>query len=290
MRIENHRLVVEEANGEAHFEESPNQSGPFEAGFPDTLVIHYTAGASFDSAVRWLMNPKSKASAHLVVGKQGEVAQLVPFDRIAWHAGRSRWKKRSGLNRYSLGIEIDNAGLLEKRAGGYYTWFDTRIPEERVVLARHKHEDETRPWEAFTQPQIQRVDELCRLLAENYPIRELLGHDDIAPGRKRDPGPAFPLAKLQSWAMEDRGQTEKPEDKDEDEAQSATSPGAGASAPMGVVTAEYLNIRSGPGSAHPKVSEALPRGSKLRILEVRGGWLRVALELEGWVSAQWVER
>ena len=95
---------------------SPNHSGKFRNNLPDTIVLHYTAGASVNSCVNWLCNPAAKASAHLIVGKNGEVVQLVGFDTVAWHAGKSEWKGRKNLNQFSIGIELDNAGLLEKCA------------------------------------------------------------------------------------------------------------------------------------------------------------------------------
>ena len=66
-------------------------SGLFTAGLPDTLVIHFTGGSSLDSSVEHLKNPDIKASAHLVIGQNGEIRQLVGFDRVAWHAGISEW-------------------------------------------------------------------------------------------------------------------------------------------------------------------------------------------------------
>ena len=71
--------------------------------------MHYTAGASAESSIDWLTNPDARASAHVLIARDGGITQLVPFDRRAWHAGRSRWKDRTGLNGWSFGIELDNA-------------------------------------------------------------------------------------------------------------------------------------------------------------------------------------
>ena len=74
-------------------------SGVFSSGFPDTVVVHYTAAGSISSAVRTLTDPQVKASAHLVIGREGEIMQLVPFNKIAWHAGKSEYQGRKGLRR-----------------------------------------------------------------------------------------------------------------------------------------------------------------------------------------------
>ena len=76
---------------------------------PDTIVIHATGGSSAESSARYLANKATPVSAHLVIGRRGEIYQLVPFNVIAWHAGKSTHKGRTNLNRYSIGIELDNA-------------------------------------------------------------------------------------------------------------------------------------------------------------------------------------
>ena len=70
----------------------------------DMIVVHYTAGTSARTAAEFLAKEEVKASAHLVIGRQGELFQLVPFDTEAWHAGRSCYGGRANLNRYSIGI------------------------------------------------------------------------------------------------------------------------------------------------------------------------------------------
>ena len=79
---------------------------------PDMIVLHYTAGTSAESSSIFLTRPDVSASAHLVIGRKGEVFQLVPFHIEAWHAGKSWYAGRGGLNRYSIGIELDNLGKL----------------------------------------------------------------------------------------------------------------------------------------------------------------------------------
>ena len=86
---------------------------------PDMIVVHYTAGTSARTAAEFLAKEEVKASAHLVIGRQGELFQLVPFDTEAWHAGRSCYGGRANLNRYSIGIELDNLGRLQWRSAAW---------------------------------------------------------------------------------------------------------------------------------------------------------------------------
>jgi len=279
MKIENHKMISEEGDFEVGFRETPNRSGYFKDGLPDTIVLHYTGGSSLDSSIGWLTNENAKASAHFVVGKDGRIVQLAPVNTITWHAGRSKWKNRDSLNNYSIGIEIDNAGLLEKRANGYATCFNKRIDEGQVVLAKHKNNDKEEAWEAYTTQQIEAVESLCSALIQKYPIKEIVGHDDIAPGRKVDPGPAFPLVKLRDKILLGR--------KDDDERVEGESesqdPGYGS------VTVNLLNIRSLPNGNAPTVSAPLPLGTKVKILDKQGKWYKVSLQTEGWVNARFVK-
>lgn len=189
MNIANHRLEGEGID----YRESPNQGGPYAPGALDTIIIHYTAGANAESAIRTLSDTERKVSAHLVVGRDGSVTQMLPFDTVGWHAGVSTWGDREGFNKYSIGIEIDNAGQLEEEDGQYISWFGKAYPPEEVVRGVHRNQTEPTCWHRFPQEQVRVVEELCRLLIDEYDIRHILGHEEIAPDRKIDPGPAFPL-------------------------------------------------------------------------------------------------
>ena len=195
MRIENHRLVG------ARQVPSPNQGGPFAPGAPDTLILHFTACDDAELAVRVLTHPTAgrRVSAHLVVGRDGEVTQLLPFDTIGWHAGRSAWGGREAFNRMSLGVEIDNSGRLEERGEGVLVSRLGRVfgPED-AVRAVHRNESEPAWWLRYPREQLEVVEALSALLVAEYGLRWILGHEEIAPDRKDDPGPAFPLDELRS--------------------------------------------------------------------------------------------
>ena len=193
---------------DVNYIESPNQGGPFAPELPDTIVIHYTAGANAESAIYTLCDRKRKVSAHLVVGRDGAVTQLLPFNIVGWHAGRSLWRERTSLNQYSIGIEIDNAGQLSERDGRYESWFGQTYPASEVVRDAHRnqslpgaHPQIRQPvsfWHRYTEVQFEVVETICAALIAAYGIYHILGHEEIAPDRKVDPGPAFPLDEMRA--------------------------------------------------------------------------------------------
>lgn len=191
MQIEAHRLLA------ADQRPSPNNSAGIDQRY---IVMHYTAGRGFQQSIDWLCNPKAKASAHFIVGRDGDLAQLVPLDRRAWHAGPSAWAGLTDINRFSIGIELDNPGVLQRTPQGWRTWFGLPWPAAHVVLAQHQAGGSERGWAAYTDEQIVRAYEVCETLIDAYPtIEDVIGHEDIAPGRKLDPGPAFPMSSFRVW-------------------------------------------------------------------------------------------
>jgi len=186
--------------------ETPNRGGIIE---PWYLVFHFTAGESFQSAVDWFCNPESQASAHLVIGRDGRISQLAPFNVRTWHAGRSHWEGVSGLNQCSIGIEMVNAGRLSKVGNRFVSWFNVEYPEHEVVKAEHKFEKSVSYWHSYTEVQMERAAELAELLVNTYNLRGVVGHDDIAPGRKYDPGPAFPMERIRARIFSTQEHPEK---------------------------------------------------------------------------------
>lgn len=90
---------------------------------PDTIVVHYTGGGDARSSALYLADPATKASAHVVIARDGQVFQLVPFNVRAWHAGVSALEGRTNVNAFSFGIELANAGRLTRRDDRWFTWF-----------------------------------------------------------------------------------------------------------------------------------------------------------------------
>jgi N-acetylmuramoyl-L-alanine amidase len=275
MRIIEHRLHQDDGSPYP-FVQSPNTSGRFSGNNLQYLVMHYTAGTSSTSAVKTLTNPNVKASAHIVVGRDGKITQMVPFNTVAWHAGTSTWRGLSGLNKYSIGIEITNAGLLEKSADGkYYAWYGEEIPASQVTEAPHKNAPGVkRAWHRYTDKQIEVVLKLAELLVTQYGLKEIIGHDDIAPRRKTDPGPAFPLAKFNS--LLNPGGRKDPETLDNV-----------------YRTVVSLNLRTAP-SLESSLSPfaPLPKGTRFQIVDEDGAWKYITVldtlkgsdDVEGWIS------
>lgn len=267
MKIENHVIK------DIEFEKSPNHGGVLN---PDTIVIHYTAGPTAVSAIRTLIDPDRKASAHLVVDLDGSTTQLVPFNKIAWHAGKSTHENRIGLNKYSVGIEIVNAGRLKKSGETYFSWFGRKYLPEDTLFAPHRNENVPTYWHIYTEKQILKVEEICTALFQKYKMQYILGHEEISPTRKIDPGPAFPLDKMRNRVL-----NLQPRDEDvAEELQKIPSKGR--------VTASRLNIRSNPSSSQEKVAKALLRGKKVKILKKSNGWYKISTEIEGWVASKYI--
>ncbi|MBL8394047.1 MAG: N-acetylmuramoyl-L-alanine amidase [Candidatus Accumulibacter sp.] len=261
LRIENHKLVGDQVN----HRDTPNRGGVMT---PSYLVLHYTAGRSLESSVESLCTrkPQGNASAHVVLGRDGRIVQLAPFNIVTWHAGVSQWAGLVGLNAHSIGIEMDNAGLLKRVGSQYQAWFGKVYPEEEVLLAVHRNGGPLSPWHSYSEVQIERALELADLLVEHYGLQDVLGHEDIAPGRKSDPGPAFPLAAVKSRVL-----------------------GRESDSPQRYrVTASSLNIRKGPDASFEPVAAALRKGTEVFLLEARDRWSLVEVvanaEVEGWVS------
>ena len=126
-----------------------------------------------------------------VIGRGGEVFQLVPFNIEAWHAGKSWYAGRGGLNRYSIGIELDNLGKLRFSGDLFIAECGRVVPPDEVYTDCSG--DSPTYWHRYTARQIRVLREICTLLEETYPIRDVVGHSLITP-RKIDPGPALEFA------------------------------------------------------------------------------------------------
>lgn len=194
--ISNHRLAG------LPYAPSPNSGGALR---PKFLVIHYTAGGPGLDTAAYFATPAAKASAHLVIRRDGAIIQCVPFNMRAWHAGRSRWTAVDGreyadLNHHSIGIELENWGALRRSGDDWLSWSGQSV-DGAVIEARHRHGTPDCGWEAFTEAQVESAAAAARAICGAYGIAEILGHDDISPGRKSDPGPAWDMAAFRSRVL-----------------------------------------------------------------------------------------
>jgi N-acetylmuramoyl-L-alanine amidase len=151
---------------------SPNHDARPEGAPIDILVLHYTGMKTADEALARLTDPASKVSAHYTIGRDGRVFSHVPEERRAWHAGASYWAGERNVNARSVGIELVNPG----HEFGY-------IP--------------------FASEQIAALVDLARGILERHPIppHRVVGHSDVAPARKTDPGELFPWKQLAEWGI-----------------------------------------------------------------------------------------
>jgi N-acetyl-anhydromuramyl-L-alanine amidase AmpD len=159
------------------------------------VVIHFTCGHSAKSSIDFWRTPQAKgANAHLVIDRDGTVFQCRPFNRTCGHAGVSRWrdprtkKLHTGCNDFSIGIEIANAGDEEGVAKK-----NSKMP---LVQAKHRNGGPEKKWEAYPPEQLASVFRVVSLLMARYKLDDITGHECIAPERKNDPGPAFPMEEL----------------------------------------------------------------------------------------------
>lgn len=138
----------------------------------DTIVLHYTGMSTAEAALNRMVDSASEVSAHYLIHENGEVIQLVEEEHRTWHAGKSSWRGRENVNDVSIGIELVNPG----------------------------HEFGYR---AFPEPQMQALAVLCQDMMARHPIeaRNVVGHADIAPERKEDPGELFDWAWMASQGI-----------------------------------------------------------------------------------------
>ena len=127
------------------------------------IVIHYTGMQSERACIKRLSSKKSQVSTHYLINREGKITRMVDEKNAAWHAGKSKWKNFINLNDQSIGIELVNKG--------------------------HQY-----GYENFSKKQISKLILLCKYLIKKYKIKKtnILGHSDIAPLRKKDPGEKFP--------------------------------------------------------------------------------------------------
>ena len=136
------------------------------------VIIHYTGMQSEIESINRLINKNSKVSCHYLINRKGTIMQMVKENKIAWHAGVSKWKNIKNLNKNSIGIELVNKGHIF----GY---------------------------ENYSNLQINSLIKLCSKLKKKYKIHKenFLGHSDIAPNRKIDPGEKFPWKRLSNYKL-----------------------------------------------------------------------------------------
>jgi len=273
MRITKNWLVADSSLEKVKIVKSPNVRNAIIAKY---LVIHYTAGDTADAAINWFMTPFDKGNpdriaAHVVVDVDGTITQLVPFDKRANHAGYSIWDGVSGFNAHAIGIEIVNPGFLEKMSDGS---FRRRIGQDKnkkplykiypasiassLFFGNHKHkfwtDADNHVWFQYPKVQLESVYSLSKLLIHDYQLITAVGHDDISPARKPDPGPAFPWDEFKMKVFGKVDQVGK----------------------IFKVTSDNTNFRDLP-TRESNVIKKLKTGYEVGLIETNGSWNKVYL-------------
>jgi len=150
---------------------SPNHGERKDCDQPDMIVIHYTGMETAEAAVARLCDPAPEVSAHYLISEDGQITQMVDETRRAWHAGVSAWEGVTDINSCSIGIELANPGPLLDHPP---------FPEPQIIALE---------WLI--------ADIRCRW---DIPQSRILGHEQVAPGRKFDPGPKFDWVRLKTTA------------------------------------------------------------------------------------------
>ena len=152
--------------------EAPSPNFDARTKVPDMLVLHYTGMESGEAALARLRDPEARVSSHYMVEEDGRIFRLVPEERRAWHSGPSHWRGHSMLNANSIGIEIVHPGFRDTPQG--------------------------REWPPYPSEQVEAVVTLVKDIVRRHGIRpeRIVGHSDVLPQHKQDPGPAFPWKRL----------------------------------------------------------------------------------------------
>lgn len=162
------------------------------------LVIHFTAGATAKSSIDSMRD--NGLSAHLVIDRDGTIYQCRPFNRTCGHAGKSRWidpntgVRYESLNHCSIGIELANAGNDD----GALSWA-RKQPGFASIRTKHRNGGSIVEWESFSASQLGACFDASAAIVKRYKLDDITGHDCIAPERKDDPGPAFPMQALREF-------------------------------------------------------------------------------------------
>jgi len=251
---------------------SPNFSGPI---VPKFIVMHYTAGFTAASAVSTFESKSSRVSAQLTVDLDGTVYQHVPYNVAAWHAGPSRHMGYNGLNQYSIGIEIVNAGWFRKSGT---TYFRDNIRRKESDMPRMGAYTNSRVgsgtfwWPEYPDKQLEAVEALTRDIISEYGIIDIVSHEEIdTRGWKTDPGPMFPMDRYKRLLT-----LSEPREDTTDAYQ---------------VTAGSLNVRQGPGTNF-SVINSVHRGDIVGVVDARGSWRRIDLNGndDGWVHEAYLRK
>lgn len=246
----------------------------------EVIVMHYTASYNAQSAIG-AFKKSGGASAHFVVETDGTITQMVSTADRAFHAGPAVYHGRSGVNHFSIGIEIVNPGYHFKAAdGGWLNWnrqpvsAAKLVPFPGMIEAQDPWVGSARQyWPLFPEEQLKAVEDLTKTLLKTYrTLADIVGHRDIDTVRrwKVDPGPAFPMMRFRRLI-----------DHRDDEVTLVTY--------VVETTGGGLNVRGGPGTSFDTLDWGpLRNGQQVERLEARGDWYLIRRWIDGTAHQGWV--
>lgn len=278
MKIVAHKLIATDPSELIAFRQSLNYGGVLA---PKGIILHSTDGdLAGTGSINWLCDKASKVSAHVVIDRDGKITQLVPFNRVAWHAGKSQWKGMSGLNQFAIGIEFANPGKLVKSGNGWVNGLGVKVDPSIGAAVVYHDADAGHPagyYLPMTSPQMEAALSLSRLLVKTYGVSFVATHWQISPGRKSDPNPTVDV---ELFSQKIFGEQEEEEEG-------------------GVAIVSELNVRA-QASSSATVIDVLNKRSLVTIRgsEMNGStkWLLVdflspknGTPNSGWVAARYIE-
>ena len=231
---------------------------------PELLVLHDTAGAlTKGNVVSYFASKACSVSAHIVVERDGSFVQMVPFDRQANHAGKSSWKGVQNCNKRSIGIEIVNPGMMEKRGDDVCLIYRDNGKEKIVGkypsadCREVNTPDHGKGWcLPYTPEQIDTVKDLAKAICAEYGISDVIGHFHISPKRKVDVTPLFPFDEVRAYALS-ASEEDSPAVRPDDDAVAGLTP-----------TITPLSAGALSNLSFAKVNELAEQGSRI------AGWIR----------------
>lgn len=252
---------------------------------PKYIVLHYDGGANLTHTINYLKT--RSLSYHLLIDRDGSITQGVPFNKRAWHAGLSNYRKMAtDLNSHAIGISMGNRGPVNKFGDQFWALnpagrkIGGPLNASQVIKRYHPNGGRELYWERYADEQVAACRRVCELLIAEYPsIMDIVGHDEIAIGRKIDPGPAFPIQSFYHLVA-GRGAAEN-------NLYRVDTPG------------DTLNIRRGP-SSHTDINGALQDGQLVygRSFAYKSGqksnWVSLSLDGRhlgnGFVSGRYLKK
>lgn len=265
------------------FKRSPNIGGMMT---PTGVIMHYTAGFTASSAINTLCNPAAQVSAHLVIDRDGTTTQLVPFNRVAWHAGPSVLDGIKGCNNFCIGFEFVNPGYFRTDKFGKITDADGHALSASVLAqydmsiraANARVGGGIFIWPAYPDKQIAAGLAAFEAICTTYKITHLAGHEEIDTRKwKTDPGVAFPMGKFKQTLHGGAAVA----DRSDGVARKATA----------IVIPPKLNVRD-KASIGSALDTILTQGSEVVIIHTNGDWTLIEFlpGKRGYVSSQYLKK